>query len=83
MIERIPMGRVGQPHEVAALARSLADTGIAVTVLPTTDLFLMGRNRDHSVVRGVADANLLIAHGVNCSLSSNNILNPGKLLPQA
>jgi cytosine deaminase len=36
----------------------------------------MGRNRDHSVVRGVADANLLIEHGVNCSLSSNNILNP-------
>src|ERR1700694_127115 len=64
------------PGEVAALARSLADTGIAVTVLPTTDLFLMGRNRDHSVVRGVADANLLIEHGVNCSLSSNNILNP-------
>jgi cytosine/creatinine deaminase len=24
----------------------------------------------------VADANLLIEHGVNCSLSSNNILNP-------
>jgi cytosine/creatinine deaminase len=64
------------PDEVAALARSLADAGIAVTVLPTTDLFLMGRNRDHSVVRGVADANLLIKHGVNCSLSSNNILNP-------
>jgi len=64
------------PDEVAALARSLADAGIAVTVLPTTDLFLMGRNRDHSVVRGVADANLLVKHGVKCSLSSNNILNP-------
>jgi cytosine deaminase len=64
------------PDEVAALARSLADTGVAVTVLPTTDLFLMGRNRDHSVVRGVADANLLIEYGVTCSLSSNNILNP-------
>jgi cytosine deaminase len=64
------------PSDVAALAKSLADTGVAVTVLPTTDLFLMGRNRDHSVVRGVADANLLIAHGVKCSLSSNNILNP-------
>jgi cytosine/creatinine deaminase len=64
------------PDQVAALARSLAETGIAVTVLPTTDLFLMGRNRDHSVVRGVADANLLVKHGVKCSLSSNNILNP-------
>jgi cytosine/creatinine deaminase len=64
------------PAEVAALARSLADTGIAVTVLPTTDLFLMGRHQDHAVVRGVADANLLVEHGVKCSLSSNNILNP-------
>jgi cytosine/creatinine deaminase len=64
------------PQRVAALARSLADTGIAVTVLPTTDLFLMGRDRDHAVVRGVADANLLGEHGVTCSLSSNNILNP-------
>jgi cytosine deaminase len=63
------------PAEVAALARRLADTGIAVTVLPATDLYLMGRERDHAVVRGVADANLLLAHGVTCSLSSNNILN--------
>jgi cytosine deaminase len=64
------------PGEVAALARRLADAGIAVTVLPATDLFLMGRDQEHSVKRGVADANLLIDNGVNCSLSSNNILNP-------
>src|SRR6266436_6608790 len=64
------------PGEVAALARRLADAGIAVTVLPATDLYLMGRERDHAVVRGVADANLLAANGVTCSLSSNNILNP-------
>src|SRR5204863_4332685 len=64
------------PAELAALARRLADAGIAVTVLPATDLFLMGRDQTHSVRRGVADANLLIEHGVNCSLSSNNILNP-------
>ena len=64
------------PSEVANLARQLTDTGIAVTVLPATDLFLMGRDQDHSVRRGVADANLLLDHGVNCSLSTNNILNP-------
>ena len=62
--------------ELAALARGMADSGIAVTVLPATDLFLMGRDRDYSVVRGVADANFLCDHGVNCSLSSNNVLNP-------
>ena len=64
------------PAEVAALARRLADAGIAVTVLPATDLYLMGRERDHAVVRGVADANFLNANGVTCSLSSNNVLNP-------
>jgi cytosine deaminase len=64
------------PDQFAPLARRLADSGIAVTVLPATDLFLMGRDQDYNVRRGVADANLLIAQGVNCSLSSNNILNP-------
>ena len=64
------------PSDVAALGRRLADAGIAVTVLPATDLFLMGRDHDHKVPRGVADANLLLAHGVTCSLSTNNVLNP-------
>jgi cytosine deaminase len=64
------------PDQVATLARDLAGVGIAVTILPATDLFLMGRDQDHSVRRGVADANLLMEHGVDCSLSSNNILNP-------
>jgi cytosine deaminase len=64
------------PAAAAAMARRLADAGIAVTVLPATDLYLMGRDQDHAVRRGVADANLLAEHGVTCSLSSNNILNP-------
>jgi cytosine/creatinine deaminase len=64
------------PGESAAMARRLADAGIAVTVLPATDLYLMGRDRDHDIRRGVADVNHLHAHGVTCSLSSNNILNP-------
>jgi cytosine deaminase len=64
------------PAQSAAMARRLADAGIAVTVLPATDLYLMGRDRDHDVRRGVADANHLHEHGVTCSLSSNNILNP-------
>src|SRR5947209_4497488 len=61
--------------ELAGLAGRLRDAGIAVTVLPATDLYLMGRERDHAVVRGVADATFLSANGLTCSLSSNNILN--------
>jgi cytosine/creatinine deaminase len=47
-----------------------------VTVLPATDLFMQGRDQTHNVRRGVADANLLVEHGVNCSISTNNVLNP-------
>ncbi|HXW25759.1 MAG TPA: amidohydrolase family protein [Xanthobacteraceae bacterium] len=64
------------PDRLAQVARRLADVGVAVTVLPATDLYLMGRDQDHNVRRGVADANFLVAHGVNCSLSTNNVLNP-------
>jgi cytosine deaminase len=64
------------PSDLAVLARHMADAGVAVTVLPLTDLYLMGRDRDHDVRRGVADANFLVEHGVNCSLSTNNVLNP-------
>jgi cytosine/creatinine deaminase len=57
------------------IARQLADAGIAVTVLPATDLFLMGRDADHNVPRGVTRADRLAGHGVTCSLATNNVLN--------
>jgi cytosine/creatinine deaminase len=60
---------------LAAIGRRLADSGIAVTVLPSTDLFLMGREHAHAP-RGVAPAHRLMAHGVTCSLATNNVLNP-------
>ena len=58
------------------IARRLASAGVAVTVLPSTDLFLMGRGQDHDMVRGVTPVHKLLKFGVNCSLSSNNVLNP-------
>ena len=64
------------PDRLRALGEKLASTGVAVTVLPATDLFVTGRHQDHAVVRGVADAHALIASGANCSLSTNNVLNP-------
>jgi cytosine/creatinine deaminase len=65
-----------EPDRFFAAARRLADAGVAVTVLPATDLFLMGRNHDHNVPRGVAPAHRLLDHGVTCSIASNNVLNP-------
>jgi len=64
------------PAKLKDLGKLLADSGVTVTVLPATDLFTVGRHQDHSVMRGVADANALVSHGVNCCLSTNNILNP-------
>ena len=79
-------GRVAIGHvtKLSALPRDavqekagrLASAGVAVTVLPATDLFLMGRHQEHSMMRGVAPVHRLAGEGVNCSLSSNNVLNP-------
>jgi cytosine deaminase len=78
---RVAVGHVTQlstapSPQFASIARRLADTGVAVTVLPSTDLYLTGRGADHSVLRGVTPAHKLLGHGVNCSLSTNNVLNP-------
>lgn len=64
------------PDAFEAAARRLAGAGVAVTVLPATDLFLMGRGHDRDVPRGVTHAHRLSALGVTCSISTNNVLNP-------
>jgi cytosine/creatinine deaminase len=78
---RVAVGHVTKlsalpPEPFAAAAKRLADAGVAVTVLPATDLFLMGRDHTHSVPRGVALVHRLLDHGVICSLATNNVLNP-------
>lgn len=61
--------------EQQAWARRLADAGVAITVIPSTDLFLMGRDTDHNVPRGVTRADRLQAAGVTVSLATNNVMN--------
>lgn len=78
---RVTIGHVTKlaaapPGLFAQAARRLADAGVALTVLPSTDLYLMGRERTENKVRGVVEAHRLLRHGVNCSLSTNNVLNP-------
>ena len=78
---RVAIGHVTKlaaldPDALDEKAKRLAAAGVAVTVLPATDLFLMGRHQEHSAMRGVAAAHRLLHAGANCSLSSNNILNP-------
>ncbi len=59
-----------------AIVVQLAQAGVAVTILPATDLYLMGRSHDHAVPRGVVPAEPLRRAGVTCSLATNNVLNP-------
>jgi cytosine deaminase len=78
---RVAIGHVtklsaADPQRFEMSARRMADAGVALTVLPSTDLYLMGRHMDRSVMRGVTLAHKLLKSGVNCSLSTNNVLNP-------
>jgi cytosine deaminase len=78
---RVAIGHVTKlsamdPASLQTVARRLAHAGVALTVLPATDLFLMGRDAEHSVPRGVAPAHRLLDFGVTCSLATNNVLNP-------
>jgi cytosine/creatinine deaminase len=78
---RVAVGHVTKlsaipPDEQIQLARRLANAGIALTILPATDLFLTGRDIDYNVPRGVTRADRFHAHGVTCSLATNNVLNP-------
>jgi cytosine/creatinine deaminase len=78
---RVAIGHVTKlstapPDLLAKCAKRMADAGVALTVLPSTDLYLMGRHMTHGVMRGVAEAHKLLHHGVNCTLSTNNVLNP-------
>ncbi|MEA2835572.1 MAG: cytosine/creatinine deaminase [Bradyrhizobium sp.] len=78
---RVAIGHVTKlsaldPASLQRAGAKLAGAGVAVTVLPATDLFLMGRGAEHSVPRGVAPAHRLRGQSVVCSLATNNVLNP-------
>lgn len=64
------------PERMKAATTQLATAGIAVTVLPATDLYLMGRDATHNAPRGLTLAHKLAGDGVVCSVATNNVLNP-------
>ena len=61
--------------EQAAIGKRLGQSGVSLAVLPATDLFNAGRHVEHSVMRGVTDANTLIENGANCTIATNNVMN--------
>ncbi|OLT00305.1 hypothetical protein BJF90_36140 [Pseudonocardia sp. CNS-004] len=58
------------PQRRSECVRALADHGVSVVVLPTTDLWLSGRG--DPAVRGVAPVAQLLSAGVRVALASNN-----------
>ncbi|WP_417278812.1 amidohydrolase family protein [Celeribacter sp.] len=78
---RVSIGHVSKlsamvPEDVQNIARHMSDAGVALSVLPATDLFLMGRDRTKLVPRGMAPADVLRKQGVVTSVATNNVLNP-------
>ena len=79
--QRVTVGHVTKlstlpKDKLIVIAEKMAAAGVNLTALPSTDLFLMGREFDHNIPRGVAPLMWLSQAGVNCSISSNNIENP-------
>ncbi|MEX6508866.1 amidohydrolase family protein [Jiella sp. M17.18] len=64
------------PEALDRTADRLAEAGIAVVVLPATDLFLNGRSAERLKPRGVAPAERLARRGVTTAVATNNVLNP-------
>ena len=77
---RVALGHMSEmaalpPDEQDALARTLAQAGVAVIVLPATDLYLMGRKDVRSPRRGLAPVKRLLAAGVTVAAATNNVRN--------
>ena len=77
---RVALGHVSEmavlpPDQQDALARTLAAAGVAVIVLPATDLYLMRRKDVRSPRRGLAPVTRLLAAGVPVAAATNNVRN--------
>jgi cytosine deaminase len=63
------------PETRKRVLAELADAGVAVVVLPATDMHLGGRSDQVNVHRGIAPVGELLAAGVRTGFSSNNVRN--------
>ena len=65
-----------RPDRIEQVITDLREAGIALVTLPATDLFLMGRDHDHHIPRGVAPVHRFAQNGVTAAIATNNVLNP-------
>jgi cytosine deaminase len=64
-----------EPAEQDRLIADIREAGLAVITLPTTDLYLMGRQDARNVRRGLAPVKRLLAAGVTVAAATNNVQN--------
>ena len=77
---RVALGHMSEtaalpPDEQERVARVLSQAGVAVIVLPATELYLMGREDVRAVRRGIAPVKRLLAAGVTVAAATNNVRN--------
>jgi cytosine deaminase len=68
------------PDVQAAVAREVADAGIAVIPLPQTNLFLQGRDHPTATPRGLTAINALREAGVLVAAGADNVQDPFNLV---
>jgi cytosine deaminase len=78
---RVAIGHVTKlsmlpPDALANTVAVMKEAGMALTVLPATDLFMTGRDHDYAIPRGVAPAHKFHKAGLCCTVATNNVLNP-------
>lgn len=68
------------PHVQAAVAREVAEAGIAVVPLPQTNLFLQGRDHSQATPRGLTALSALRDAGVLIAAGADNVQDPFNLV---
>ncbi|KAB5586087.1 amidohydrolase [Coniochaeta sp. 2T2.1] len=64
------------PHWLAMVARAIEGLPVHFVGLPTSDLFMMGRDAAHPKPRGTLPVvEMIRSHGINCCLGVNNVGN--------
>ncbi|MEQ1702409.1 MAG: amidohydrolase family protein, partial [Ilumatobacteraceae bacterium] len=70
-----------QPHDVQrATAEALAEAGISVIALPSSNLFLQGRDQQVAMPRALTAVKTLRECGVNLAAGADNLQDPFNLV---
>jgi cytosine deaminase len=64
------------PQRLAPVLELLAQAGLGIVTLPITNLYLMGRDVDHAVPRGLTAVRALLDAGITLAAGGDNLRDP-------